>query len=172
MSLEKALGSIIIFPNFCLCLAVWICLNQSPENMVLEVLLQMGAKDFTVPRRGVPVLSFLFPIGVVWPSHTEGRSPSPSSLPDSPVRPSLPPYKQATVQPPGSISGSPAVPGHDQPQLFLRGDVILELLSLCVKILLFQNRLEEYSGAKGLGDVYREAPWSREAEQRDNCLRS
>ena len=46
--------------------------------------------------------------------------------------------------------------------------MILELLSLCVKRLLFQNRLEEYSGAKSLGDIHKEAPWSREAGQRDS----
>ena len=27
---------------------MWVCLKQSPENMVLEGLLQIGAKDFTV----------------------------------------------------------------------------------------------------------------------------
>ena len=29
-------------------LAVWVCLEQGPENMVLVVLLQIGAKDLTV----------------------------------------------------------------------------------------------------------------------------
>ena len=32
-----------------LCLAVWVCLKQGYENMVLVVLLQIGAKDLTVP---------------------------------------------------------------------------------------------------------------------------
>ena len=39
----------------CLYLAVWVCLIQGPENMVLVGLLQIGAKDFTV----MAVLIFL-----------------------------------------------------------------------------------------------------------------
>ena len=31
-----------------LCLAVWVCLKQGSENMVLVVLRQIGAKDLTV----------------------------------------------------------------------------------------------------------------------------
>ena len=32
-----------------MCLAVWVCLKQGSKNMVLVGLLQIGAKDFTVP---------------------------------------------------------------------------------------------------------------------------
>ena len=31
-----------------LCLAVWVCLKQGSENMVLLLLLQIGAKDLTL----------------------------------------------------------------------------------------------------------------------------
>ena len=32
-----------------LCLAVWVCIKQGSEKMVLVGLLQIGAKDLTVP---------------------------------------------------------------------------------------------------------------------------
>ena len=38
-----------------LCLAVWVCIKKGSENMVLVMLLQIGAKDFTV----MAVLIFL-----------------------------------------------------------------------------------------------------------------
>ena len=40
----------------CLWLAEWVCLKLGPENMILMVLLQIGAKDFTVGRMYEAVL--------------------------------------------------------------------------------------------------------------------
>ena len=39
-----------------MCLAVWVCFKIGSENMLLVVLLQIGAKDFTV----ISVLNYTF----------------------------------------------------------------------------------------------------------------